>query len=97
VRCSESGAFQEGSEPWITAGASVRMMMFYGLGFRRVSLQLFPPSSLSFLFPFFVWPSLLLRVRSIDGHSDMLLTAGNPSLQFQPWMNTPDTWIIRNN
>jgi hypothetical protein len=46
---SESGAFQEGSEPWITVGASVRMMMFYGFGLRRVSLQLFFPS-IYFLF-----------------------------------------------
>jgi hypothetical protein len=49
---SESGAFQEGSEPWITVGASVRMMMFYGFGLRRVSLQLFSPRFLSFYFVF---------------------------------------------
>jgi hypothetical protein len=47
---SESGAFQEGSEPWITVGASVRMMMFYGFGLRRVSLKLFSSCFLSFLF-----------------------------------------------
>lgn len=38
----ESGAFLEGSEPWITVGASLKMMMmFYGFGLSGVPRQLF--------------------------------------------------------